>query len=222
MAKTLLNAVNEILKRTGVISGDSGALTTLTDSARQRPIDVAVQVINEAMDELYKLPGLSAPQGQGESTITLATGDKDYSLASDLVRLRFPLIDKTNNQYITEFPGGYNRILVFDPEQDDTGQPHWGAISPVDGELYLDRAPTADVNGNIYTYQYDKDISVSQLTDTVPFTDAVFRAMVPAWAELWKRDMRRDFDGGMFRASLGRAASLLRQVGSSTSYNPRA
>ena len=72
MAKTLLNAVNEILKRVGVISGDSGALTTLTDSARQKPIDVAIQVINEAMDELYSMPGISAPQGQGESTITLA------------------------------------------------------------------------------------------------------------------------------------------------------
>ena len=222
MAKTLLNAVNEILKRVGVVSGDAGALTTLTDSARQKPIDVAVQVINEAIDELYTMPGLSAPQGQAESTITLATGDRSYALASDLVRLRFPLIDKTNNQYIYEYKNGYNELLKLDPEQDDTGRPLYGAISPVNGELHLERAPTSEDNGSVYTYQYDKDVSLSILTDTVPFSDAVFRAMVPAWVKLWERDVRNEFDAEMFRASLGRASRLLRQIVPKNTYNPRA
>ncbi len=52
MAQTLLQAVNAILKRTAIVAGDAGALTTLTDSARQVSIDQAVQVINEGVAEL--------------------------------------------------------------------------------------------------------------------------------------------------------------------------
>lgn len=221
MAKTLLNATNEILKRVGIISGDSGELTSLTDSARQRAIDVAIQVVNEGIDDLYSASTVPHPNEQAEDTITLATSTRAYTLATDLVQLRFPLIDKTNNQFIDEYPGGYNKMLMDDPEQDDTGLPHFAAIRPTDGKLYTDVAPTSDDNGNIYTYQYDKDVSLSASTDTVPFTDATFRAMVPAWVQLWKREMRNEFDGDLFEKSIGRAGIFLSQKQVTTSWNPR-
>lgn len=221
MAKTLLDATNEILKRTGIIAGDAAALTTLTDSARQRAIDICVQVVNEGNDELYSASRAPMPKEQAESSIALVTGTRSYSLASDLVQLRFPLIDKTNTQFIYEYPGGYNAMLLADPEQDDTGLPHYGAISPANGELHLDRAPTASENGNTYTYQYDKDLVLSAASDTVAFSDAVFRAMVPAWVQLWKREFRNEFDGDLFNASIGRASRLLSQAQPRDSYNPR-
>lgn len=211
MAKSLLNGVNEVLKRVGVLSGTTGELTTLTDSSKQNYIDVAVQVLNELVEEIYESSGLPKPNEQAESTIALVTGTRSYALAADLVQMRWPLIDKTNNQTIWLFPGGYNEILLYDPEQDDTGMPYYGAISPVNGELYLDRAPAASENGNIYTYQYDKDVSLSLAADTFPFRDVVFRAMIPAAAQLWNRDQKRDFDGAIFRVSLGRALRYLSQ-----------
>src|SRR5690242_2414132 len=100
--KTLLNSVNEILKRVSVIAGDSGALTSLTDSARQVDIDTAVQVVNEGIDELYSTTGESLPNQRASSTITLATGTRNYSLQSGLVRLHWPLIDRTHTQFIWE------------------------------------------------------------------------------------------------------------------------
>lgn len=221
MPKTLLNCVNEILTRTRIITGDAGELTSLTDSPRQPAIDIAVQVVNEGIDDLYTTSNKPHPLEQAESTITLVTGDRDYTLATDLVQLRFPLIDKTNNQYIFEYPGGYNKILEDDPEQDDTGLPLLGAISPVDETLYLDRTPTSSENGNIYTYQYDKDLELSVAADTVPFKNIVFRAMVPAWVQLWKREMRQEFDGDLIKISIGRAARLLAQVIPSDNYSPR-
>lgn len=221
MAKTLLECVNEVLKRVKIIAGDSGELSSLTDSARQSPIDVAVQVINEGIDDLYSTAQMARPSVQAESTITLAQGTRNYSLASDLVRLRWPMIDKTNTQWLSEYPGGYNAMLLGDPEQDDTGLPYYGAIRPTDGQLYLDRAPTSVEAGRVYTYQYDKDVSVDDAADTVPFSDVVFRAMVPVWAQLWKRDMRGDFDGDLYRLNVGRAAGLLTRVMPRTSYSPR-
>jgi hypothetical protein len=221
MAKTLLNAVNEVLKRVGIVHGDSGELTALSSTARQRSIDIAIQVINEGIDELYKACERPLPKVQAESTITLAAGDRDYALATDLVTLKWPFIDKTNNQYLYKMPGGYNALLLLDPEQDDTGLPHFAAISPVDGELNLDRAPTSVEAGRIYTYQYDKDLVLTVAADQVPFGDMVFRAMVPVWVQLWRRDQQKEFDGELFRLNLGRAASGVTQQQPREHYCPR-
>lgn len=217
--KTLLNCVNQILLRTKWIAGDAAQLTTLTDSARQSAIDIAVQVINEGIDELYSASSMALPSSQGEATITLLTNTWEYTLASDLVQLRWPMIDKTNSDFLYE--GDYNSFLINDPEQDDTGQPLFAAIRPTDGKLYLDRAPSSDFVGRVYTYQYDKDTVLSAAADVVPFSDTVFRAMVPAWVQLWKREQRNEFDGELFRANIGRAARLMPNQQPSDSYNPR-
>lgn len=221
MAKTLLNATNEILKRSGIIAGDAGLLTTLTDSARQRPIDVAVQIVNEGIAELYTTCEIPMPNEQDEDTLTLVTGTRAYTLATDLVQLRWPFIDKTNNQFLYQYHGGYNAMLLLDTEQDDTGLPQYGAIRPTDGKLHLDRAPTSVENGRIYTYQYDKALTLTLLTDTVPFGDVVFQAMVPVWVQLWKRDMRQEFDQALFKMNIGRASRLIAQKQMRSHYNPR-
>lgn len=221
MAKTLLQAVNEILTRTGIIAGDSGELSSLTDSARQVYIDAAVQVVNEGIDELYTTSEISKPLANAEDAITLSTGVRSYSLAADLVRLHFPLVDKSNTQFIWKFPGGYNTLLLHDPEQDDTGLPHYGVINPGDGKIYLDTSPGASENGNVYTYQYLKDTELSADADTVPFDDMVFRAMVPAWVQLWKREQRNQFDGDLFIASIGRASRILSRVEPRSQWFPR-
>lgn len=209
MAKTLLDGVNEILKRVRLIAGDAGALTTLTDSQRQPAVDNCVQVINEGIDELYSASQIALPNEQKEGTITLVDGQQDYALAADISLLRWPLIDKTNSQFISEYRGGYNQILLHDPEQDDTGLPVWGAISPVNSKLYLDRKPTSVEAGRVYTYQYDKDTDLTLAASEMPFGNPVFRAMVPAWVQLFKREDRNEFDAELFNASIGRAARFM-------------
>ena len=211
--KTLLNFVNEVLKKGKVINGDSGVLTTLTDSARQLYIDNAVQAINEAMDELYALSGCQKPNVMGTDTITLVTSTRAYTLNSSLTRLHFPLIDTTNGNYIYEYEGGYQDLFEDQPiPADYTSLPNYGVIRPSDGKLYIDTSPASTYNGRVYTYNYEKDISISSASDTVPFSDVVFRAMVPAVTEIWKRNQNKEFDGGMINVSLSRAANYLNQV----------
>lgn len=219
--KTLLDAVNEILRRVQYIAGDAGVLTSLTDSARQSAIDIAKQIINEGISEVYTTSQVPLPTEQAESTVTLVTNTRAYALATDLEQLRFPLIDKTHTQFIYEFPGGYNEMLRRDPEQDDTGLPHLAAIRPTDGKLHMDRAPTSVDNGNVYTYQYDKNLGLTLATDNVPFGDPVFFAMVPVWAQLWKRAKRKDFDQGLFASDVGKACRLLTNKQVRESWSPR-
>lgn len=221
MAKQLLDCVNEIFKRVNNIAGDANALTTLTDSARQHPIDVTIQVVNEGIDELYSHSHISLPNEQAQATITLVAGTQSYSLASNLVRMHFPLIDKTNTEFIWKYPGDYNDLLILDPEGDDTGLPWWGIISPVNSQLYLNVIPTATEAGRVYTYQYEKDLAMSLATDTVPFNNEVFRAMVPAWAQLYKREMKNEFDTDLYQQAIGRAAYMLSQTEPRTTYSPR-
>ena len=221
MAKTLLDGVNEVLKRVGVIAGDAGTLATLTDSARQVAIDTARQVINEGIDELYSTTARAHPREQAESNLTLSDGQRAYRLQEDLVQIRWPFIDKANNQFLGEYPGGYNQMLIDDPEQDDTGLPHFAALRPTDGRLHLDRTPGAQEAGRTYTYQYDRDLELTAVDDCVPFADAAFRAMVPAWVQLWKREMRNEFDVELFTASLGRASRFLSQGQQRQTWFPR-
>lgn len=221
MTKTLLNGTNEILKRVGIVSGDAVILDSLTDSARQRAIDVAVQAINEGVDELFSVSNKSLPLKQGESTIVLSLGVREYSLADDVVKLRWPFIDRANAQYLAEYPGGYNKMLVDDMEQDDEGLPHYAAIRETDGKLYLDRAPTTEDAGRVYVYQYDREFGLEAAADVLPFNDAVFRAMVPVWVQLWKREMRNEFDNDLFKLNIGRAARFTSSVQPRRSYNPR-
>lgn len=221
MAKTLLNGVNEVLKRVSVIAGDAGALSSLTDSPRQVQIDVAVQVINEGITDLYAATGIAQPNEQAESTLVLVTGTRAYTLQTDLVQLRFPMQDRANTQFIHEYPGGYNQMLIDDPEQDDEGLPMYGAFRPTDGKFFLDRAPTSENNGRTYYYQYDKSLLLTAAASTVPFNDTVFTKMVPVWAQLWRRDRQNDFDPALYRVNLGVASLLLSQKQPRDNYNPR-
>ncbi|MFQ5623745.1 MAG: hypothetical protein ACE5FS_10150 [Paracoccaceae bacterium] len=205
MAKTLLNGVNEVFKRIKLIQGDAAALTSLTDSARQHSIDLAIQIWNEVVDEIYDTSGAIRPNGLAENTITLATSDRDYALQSDVNKLLFPLLDETNGRKIFEYEGGY---LAMVQEQivpaNWTGLPLYGTIRPTDGELYLDRIPTSDENGLVYKYRYLKDMELSVAADTFPFGDVVFRSLVPVVAEIIRQESDKETD---FKSRM----SILRQ-----------
>lgn len=218
MAKTLLNAVNQILQKVGSTVDD---VSSLTDTGRKRDINLAVQVWNEATDLVYAAAKAPVPKEQAESTITLVASQRDYTLASDLVQLRWPLIDKTNAQYIHKHGGDYNDILVEDPEQDDDGLAISAVISPVDSKLYLSKLPTATEAGRVYTYQYDKDLELTAAADEVPFSNAVFRAMVNVSAQLWKAEKNNVFNEVFFKTSIGHAARLLTQAQPREDYSPR-
>lgn len=222
MSHTLLDAVNEILKRVRVIdTGNTGLLTSLTNSSTQHNIDVAVQVINEGIDELYSAIGKSMPGQSAESTITLATGLREYSLSANLITVKWPMVDRTNTQYLFEWEGTYEDLLAIDPQQNQSGLPIWGMISPITSKLRVDRQCDAASNGRIYTYEYETNTVLVNSTDAIPFNDACFRAMVPAWVQLYKREERNEFDQPLFQQAIGRASRFVSEEKPRDSYSPR-
>lgn len=221
MAKTLLQGVNEVLKRVNALDSDTGVLTTLTDSPRQHYIDLAIQLWNEGIDELYAHAQNPKPNMTAEDTITLETGTRDYALATDIVEMqwRLHLYNATNAHYILFLrEGGWETLILNDPEEDDTGLPSRAAINPITGNLYMERTPTANENGRVYTYRYFKDLELTAATDQVPFTNACFRAMVAAVAMLWRREKNSEWDSALYMRHIGRAARFLSQTKPRTSW----
>jgi len=113
------------------------------------------------------------------------------------------------------------QTIVGDIDQDDTGLPSYCAISPINGRLVFDRTPTAVENGRVYKYRYDKDLELDEAKDNFPFGNAVFRALVPAAAELWKFYRHQEFQSAIYNRSMARAARYLRQTPPRTSWAPR-
>lgn len=215
---TLLQGVNKVLRRVNILTGDTGELTGLTESARQVFIDTAVQAWNEAVLELYSVSNLPMPNELSSNTITLASGDRDYALQSDLLQLRWPLFDSTNGQYISQYPGGYEQMLADQAITVNTGVPYLAAIRETDGELYIDTLPGADEVGLVYTYQYDKDLELTLAADTFPFNSAVFNAMVPFVSEIWRRNRNKTFDPRTMEKQLGIASRYLSQKQMNSSW----
>ena len=222
--KSLLDGINEVLVKVDILEGDTGRLTTISDSARQTFIDTAIQSLNEVVDELYSVLEKPKPNQLAEAQLTLVTDDQDYALASDLVTLLtdFGLVDTTNSHVIAidDDDDAYRKLILTDLNQDDTGLPSIAAIRPTDGELWMDRKPTASENGRIYTYRYNKELELVVAADTFPFGKAVFRAVVPAAAELWKLHRHKEFSQGLFDASVGRAARLITKTPVRSSWRP--
>lgn len=214
--KTLLNGVNDLLKKTESIDSD-GALASLTDSSRQVWIDNAIQSLNETVDRLYLLPSSpQLPNQLAEATITLVTADQDYALNAAVVRLlpEFGFVDETNNHIIAidASHDAYRKLILSDLDQDDTGLPSVAAIRPTDGEIWFDRAPTANENGRVYRYRYERDFELTAAADVFPFTDMVYRSVILAATELYMKINHREFNAGFYNAALAQAAARLSQL----------
>lgn len=221
MAKTLLNGVNEVLERLGIIQGDTAVLTSLTDSSRQMVINFTVDAWNEAIDALYAMSATPKPNELAENTITLATSDRDYALQTDVNQLYFPLLDETNGRYIEEYKKGYFHLVSSQSVPANyTGLPTYACIRPTDGQLYLDSIPTSNENGLVYKYRYDKELVLSAYTDTVPFKDVVFRQMVRAVAEIVNRELNKTFSEAIYNTAMATASRYLIQKQQNTSYLP--
>lgn len=211
MAETLLTAVNRVLKRVKVIQGEDGELATLTDSARQVYIDLAVSLINEVIQELYSSSFRPMPTEAKNGTITLVTSTREYTVPTDLLEIRWPLINQTTGDKIYPYPGGYEAMRSIQTiPADYTGRPFYATINPTNNKLRMDLEPTAsEGNGDAFDLLYDRSLLISLAADTFPFIDDVLIALIPALEQLWKRTQRNTFDKDLFQSSLGRAARFL-------------
>ena len=221
MSKKLIDGVNDVLKRAQIVNSNN-QLTSLTNSGKQVFIDCAVQSWGEAVDQIYSKAKLQMPNQAEEDSITLVSGVREYDLPCDMVQIRWPLHEETEGRFINKYPGGYTELknALVQPAN-YTGQPTAGAISPVDGTLFIDMLPSASEAGNEYKFTYWKDLTLSKANDVFPFSDTVFRALVPVVTEVWKYYQNNRYTNEIAKVNYGRAVRALRQEPRDTSWITR-
>jgi len=228
VSKSLLNGVNEVLKRVSIIS-ETNILSSLTNSGKQVFIDLAKQAWNESVDQLYSKARTMKPYQGEESFITLATGVRHYDLEDDLIQLRWPLHEEQKGFYIDEYKGGYEELRNIQTQPDKfTGQPFFAAISPIEKQIYIDRSPTSEIAGYRYVYLYWRDTVLEIESDLFPFDDGVFRALVPYVAELYKINQKgvksstaAQVQNITMTKAFGRALRMVKQTPADRSYIKR-
>ena len=217
----LLNGVNDVLKKVHVIS-ETRLLSSLTNSGKQTFIDNAVQSWGEAVDQLYSKANIMKPKQAEEDSITLIAGQRSYDLPCDLVQIRWPLHEEDEGFYINKYPGGYEELKNIQSQPDNyTGHPSTAAISPIDGTIYIDSVPTSSEAGYVYKFQYWKDLTLSKAGDLFPFSNTVYRAMIPVVAELWKFNMNQRTSSDVSKINYGRAVRALKQEPADTAWIKR-
>jgi hypothetical protein len=218
MTKTLIDGVNDVLDRVGILDAN-GELASLTNQGKQLFIDLAVQLWNETVDDVCNMMGIPHVGETASSSITLVTDQREYDLPTDLVQIRWPLMDQTNGHYIWEYPGGYEQMRIDQMIPGDwDGLPLYAAINPTTGDLRMDRDPTSTDAGAIYNLLYDKDLVLDEANDTFPFNDATYRALLPVVAEGWQRRKRNDFDLEEYKKHLSRALAFVNRANRRTHW----
>lgn len=227
MSTTLLTGVNDVLKRIGEIAGDAGAISSFTDSSRQRAIDTVIMLWNEAVYALYALGSFRGEVKEGD--ITLVSGSREYDAETDFQQFAGQdyetrvLVNAENGFVLHEYKGGYLQMYRDQPDPSDyAGQPsHW-ALSEVNGKIRLDATPQSDQDGDIYTYLYEKRIALTVTTDTFPFPDTVYDSMRPMVAEVARNELQgkaRSADWAQNAAK--NAVKLLAQGKAKSTYGNR-
>jgi hypothetical protein len=224
MAYTFLQAVNLVGNRIGVVAGDAAAFTSFTDSARQRDINVIIQVWNEAIRVLYGYGVFAGETAQGSITTVAAT--RDYALPSNFENMAG---ESWHNRVITqadtrliayEYEGGYAAMLAAQPNPNDwTGYCTRWAINTTGSTLRLDRTPVGDAIGKVWTFLYDKRLALSATTDTFPFSDSVVDSLVPPVAEVARAELNNKTKNPAYAQALFvRAVSFAMKTGPRNQY----
>lgn len=204
---TLLDAVNAVGKRAHFLNNNE-PLLSLSDPGLQYYIDLTVQCWNEAVVDIFAAGDQSMPLEGAESTITLVQGVREYTLPSDLVHLRFPLQDEDNGRYILEWTRGYEHLRSLQTEPDNyTGIPSYGVINPITGNLYVDFIPTSEEAGLVYQLRYDKELILSEATDTIPLSNTAYNVAIKAVSDKVREERDNEDLDALWRKQMGQAAA---------------
>jgi len=164
-----LSAVTRVMRSEGVIRGDTDAPTTFSDLQHGATIQLAQIAIQDELNELLSDSLIAYEHSPSGSIVTVA-GTVSYTLASDFIRFfgTASLYDPLNKTRIYEYPGGEAKLQqgYFDYKTTQSLPMYW----------YFDATTTKKIGfwpvpseARTYTYDYEKDVSVTNASDTLPF-----------------------------------------------------
>lgn len=172
---TFVEAVNDVMVLDGILAGDDDTITSFSSTQHVASIRFAKRAIQQELAAL--VADETIPYERTSSTLTVST--RLVSLPSDFIRFQDerPWLHETDSggvakgNWIIEYPGGEERLRRVDIRyQENQGKPtyfYWPGGSTKQLGFY--NVPDATYYYRIY---YEKDVSVTAESDTVPFVTA--------------------------------------------------
>jgi hypothetical protein len=200
-----VEAVTRILRYEGLISGDDDAITSFSQTQYAAAINLAKLAIQDELASL--VADAFIPYEQGEATLTTVANQRTYALASDFVRfddshpflLEVDVSGASENACLSEFEGGEQAIRkeILDYREQTSDSPTcWYWVPTTVPTIGLYPVPTAVV---YYRYMYEKDVDVTNATDTLPFSST---AEANAFCEMASRRFKYLFTDKAVREKL--------------------
>lgn len=166
---TFIEVVNRIFRANGLIRGDDDAITSFSDTAHQAAIQLAQIAVQDELNDL--IADSLIPYEVTSGMITTTASTRTYALATDFIRFygRPMLYQVSANRPLFEYPGGREALAVtLWDYQTAQGEPNYWYFEPTTSKkLGFWQVPNA---ARTYTYDYERNVSVSVISDTMPFT----------------------------------------------------
>jgi hypothetical protein len=175
---TNLEAVNRLLRIEGIIRGDDDAATSFSDTAHANMIQMARIAIEDGLADLTA--DALIPHEEAEGYITTVSGTRTYNLAGDFIRFadEFPFFERVSaatstgtalGERIELYRGGEEKLRREDPHyRDELGrEDYWYEVNTTTNQVGFWRVPDGT---RLYRYWYQKDVSVTEQGDNLPFT----------------------------------------------------
>lgn len=229
---TFLEAINRILRVTTVMQWDDDNITSFTQNQHAATISLARQAVQHVVNDLTTDRFLFPEDAQDH--LTMVTGTRTYSLASDFVRLQgkepwFHRLEgaigtQADGRFLAKYPGGEDALKKEVPQYThQQGTPQWYYFTD-DQEIGIYPIPESADNGAVYRYDYQKDTMPESESDSLPvYNDAQGYAFVDAAARvftfLWTTQPVDGLkDDSIYKGAKGMVMALARKRASNNRY----
>lgn len=167
-----LGAVNRVLVNAYIIKGDDDLLTNFNSNQHEATLRVAKNAVQTELNGLLSFFSIDYERAQTLGTITTVVGTRTYALPADFIRFwgdnPYLALTTDDSDRLYEWNGGERKLSRQQTDyKTDQGKENWWYWSQnTSKQIGLFQVPDAVRS---YEFEYEKDSTVSNSTDTIPF-----------------------------------------------------
>lgn len=163
---TFLEAINRVLRTTGIIKGDDDNILTFTDVQHNATLNLAQIAIQNELNSLVS--DMLIPYERATGTITTAIGTRTYNLDPTFVRFwGTPLLyHPDDNRQVYEYDEDRLRQEVFNYKTVQSTLIYWYFVGGTTQQIGFYPLPD-DID--LWDYEYEKILSLTSAVDVLPF-----------------------------------------------------
>ena len=163
---TFLEAINRVLRTTGIIKGDDDNILTFTDVQHNATLNLAQIAIQNELNSL--VADMLIPYERATGTITTVAGTRTYSLDPTFVRFwGTPLLyNSADNRQMYMYDEDQLRLEIYTYKTAQSTPIYWYIVGGATQQIGFYPVPDGV---DSWAYEYEKTLSLTNAVDVLPF-----------------------------------------------------